>query len=374
MNKISDKIAELKQVITSSINGHLPLHYRVELMRMVENKDTVNKIFFECSKKVFPIWLLENSKDYSVAEILNKADDHLYHSNDKIDFEKTADKYRNHLEDTSVSKSGLAGLSALSLCYSIAYNAASILEIDEYNNEDDNIFDWDVWNPDFYASIAFAGGNPFLGEGDSRKRKEFWLWYLDVVQTLSITPNEPVLKWEEFKIPSNEVLNQFKRTQSYDTETIKEKIEKVIAFTIEDLKEQDADAVWNKIEIEGGCLQSGIGLSANYINKDSNNKVPIELTYYYYDDDKSSDSLMDEIKDEMYEQAKTEGAWLSYFITVLPDLTYKIHFNYDKLEDLPEGKQDLDDLIDEFKAYPRSKDFTPVWWQNALASKKIGFL
>lgn len=371
---IPDKIAELKQVVSNSLNGHLPLNYRVDLMQLVGNKHTVNKIFFECSKKVFPIWQLERSKDYSVAEILNKVHDHLYGGNDKIDFEKTADKYRNHLEDASASKSGLAGLSALSLSYSIAYNAAAILEIDEYDNEDDNMFDWDVWNPDFYASMAFSGGNPFIDEGNPEKRKEFWLWYLDTVQRLFNTPDKSLLKWEEVKIPSNEVLSQFKRTQVYDTDTIKKKLEKVVALTIADLKEQDADAVWNRIEIEGECLQSGIGLCANYINEESNDKVRIDLTYYYYDDNRSSATLMDEIKDEMYEQAKTEGAWLNYFIKILADLTFEIHFNYDKLNDLPERNQDLDDLVDEFEAYPRSKDFTPAWWQNALASKKIGYL
>ena len=51
----------------------------------------------------------------------------------------------------------MAGWAVISLCYSIADHAAAMLDIDEYEGEDDGAFEYEVWNTDFFASMAFAG-------------------------------------------------------------------------------------------------------------------------------------------------------------------------------------------------------------------------
>ena len=56
---LSEKLEQTKNILTKSKTGHIPLSYRVDIMQMISNKDTVNKIFFECIKKIIPI--LKNS-------------------------------------------------------------------------------------------------------------------------------------------------------------------------------------------------------------------------------------------------------------------------------------------------------------------------
>ena len=90
----------------------------------------------------------------------------------------------NHKEtDTAV------GWAIVMLGYTVCYDAASILNIEDYCGEDDGSFDHESWNADFIGSIVYSGGNPFVneGNGDTGKRKEYWHWYLDMI--LSIYEN-----------------------------------------------------------------------------------------------------------------------------------------------------------------------------------------
>jgi hypothetical protein len=96
-----------------------------------------------------------------------------------------------------MSISGLVGLTAKSLCASLAYDAA--IKVDDYESEDDNAFDWQDWNPDFYASMAFSGGNLFAGEGDTGRRREFWNWYPDTVLKIIKNPGKSLIVRFKYK-------------------------------------------------------------------------------------------------------------------------------------------------------------------------------
>jgi len=81
---------------------------------------------------------------------------------------------------------------------------------------------------------------------------------------------------------------------------------------------------------------------------------------------------MDEVKSEMYEQAKTEGAWFFCRIEVLPDSKYTIHFDYDDKDEMREERfKLLDNFKYEFTHFPRSKEYTPQWWQDILRKKAV---
>lgn len=79
----------------------------------------------------------------------------------------------------------MAGWAIIALGYAIQNDAASILEIEDYNGEDDNTFDFESWNVDFICSIAYSGSNPFVEIGNVEKRKEYWLWYAKMVGSYS---------------------------------------------------------------------------------------------------------------------------------------------------------------------------------------------
>lgn len=87
------------------------------------------------------------------------------------------ERLRNYAEQSIESCEDMAGWAIIALGYAIQNDAASILEIEDYNGEDDNTFDFESWNVDFICSIAYSGSNPFVEIGNVEKRKEYWLWY-----------------------------------------------------------------------------------------------------------------------------------------------------------------------------------------------------
>lgn len=187
------EISELRAVIEQSGNSHLPLSCRVELLQSIGNVEIVNKVFAECCKKVYPLWGNE-IEDTLLRKLLCSADEYLYHGKGKADaLVEEANRLRNYVEGQSCTEN-MAGWAVISLCYSIADHAAAMLDIDEYEGKDDGAFEYEVWNTDFFASMAFAGGNPFVDEGDAGKRREFWNWYLDTVETLCRKSDAPLIR------------------------------------------------------------------------------------------------------------------------------------------------------------------------------------
>ncbi|MDR3339469.1 MAG: immunity protein Imm5 [Candidatus Symbiothrix sp.] len=262
---MKEKIKKLKKIVRKSKSGHLPLKYRVKLLGTIGNVNTINKIFFECLKKVFPIWNTEYPNNSVMLEIISKADAYLYRqTGNKNEFESFFNEYVNYFESIEGSV-GLSGMSATALCASIAYGAA--LTVDDYDGEDDNAFDWDMWNTDFYASMAYSGGNPFIKEGDINKRVEFWDWYLETVLTIATNPDQPLISLDlEQPVPSENV-SEDKRKQSINTESILAGLKKVADLSIEDLINQNGDIRWEKIEVESCCIPSGLSIMTNfYIN------------------------------------------------------------------------------------------------------------
>lgn len=358
---LSEKLEQTKNILTKSKTGHIPLSYRVDIMQMISNKDTVNKIFFECIKKIIPI--LKNSLYNDIFGVLNYVDTFLYkRQGDKNDLEKIANKYRNYFSDM-VDIRGLAGLSVCALCNSIVYDAAMILNIDEYNGNDDDTFDWEEWNPDFFASMVYSGGNPFVGEGDIHKRKEFWEWYLNMVLTLYKSPDNPLLLLPSLRIESPKSNKNIDRVQSYKTDAILNKLNKVINKTINSYY-RDYQGDWDKIQIEAYCMKTGLRVNSYFIQNEEAHKIRGNVESF---------DLMNEIKYMMYEQNKYEGAWFASKIEINEDKTYSIEFNYDNIEELPNNWQQPDRFVSEFEKFPRSKEFTPQWWQDILG-KEVKYL
>ncbi|WKX76170.1 Imm5 family immunity protein [Zobellia laminariae] len=329
----------------TSQNSHLPLKYRVEIAKSL-GAELVNKVFLECCKKVY---LNFNENDININYVLKLAEDFLFNKKE-VDFKKLINEYRNYFETINVKPTSGIALSVLSLIYNLEYNAALILDIDDYKSQDDNEFDWEEWNPDFIASNVFSEGNPFLNEGDSEKRKEFWLWYLNTVDGIKANPNKSILQIDaKVNVSEGPVLKR--DISSLINTEVENKINRVINLVKNDLKE---GVIWDKIEIEGENLKTGKSMRAYFFNDET--KIKISLTFFLQSGDKSSVTLMEQIKEEMYLQNKNQGAWLNYRIDVENDGTYSFNFNYDDIKLLPENKQRPDNFIPEFKAFPRNKN------------------
>jgi hypothetical protein len=157
-------------------------------------------------------------------------------------------------------------------------------------------------------------------------------------------------------------IQEFTRTQIYKNKSTLEKIDMVIKNTINSYNE-DNKGLFEKIIIDACCISSMLCIDSYFIDKDK--KIQIKYNLDSFD-------LMNDVKKEMYEQAKHEGAWFSCKIELLPSLEYSITFYYDdknKNKFTKERFKTPDYVLSEFQKFPRSKEFTPEWWQNILGKK-----
>lgn len=352
------EISELRTVIEQSGNGHLPLSCRVELLQSIGNVEIVNKVFAECCKKVYPLWANE-IEDTLLRKLLCSADEYLYHRKGKADaLVEEANRLRNYVEGQSCTES-MAGWAVISLCYSIADHAAAMLDIDEYEGEDDGAFEYEVWNTDFFASMAFAGGNPFVDEGDAGKRREFWNWYLDAVETLCCKSDVRLIRIDAPKKKEVEQNTIPQRIQTYQTPDILLKIQQIIEKSTKVFNDY-CTGNWDRIIVEAHCI-GDVRTEGYFICNNIVSKMPVSL---------STADLLSEIKNEMYKQASIEGAWLMCKIVFDTQKKFIIEFNYDNKSLLPNDVFDNPERLEtEFEDYPRTKEYTPVWWQGILGKK-----
>ncbi len=355
-----DIIDEIKKAVEVNPMGHLPLPYRVLLTNQVKQKETLLKVYFECSKKAFSIWQDEYPDNMAVYDMLRTADDYLYNMKGaRKDFIQLADKHKNFIEGINTN-AGAAGLSALNLCYNIGAD----LSFDESHNgvaDDDSIEYEDRW-PDFYASVAYSGGNPFAFEGDIEKRREFWNWYISVVEALIDKPNKRIIPLEEKKIiPA--MTEQFVRAQSYNDEKNKELIQEVIRMTVDFLKGKNIS--YNAFKVDANCISLNYEYAIYYSKNQQENKV--DLSFSDILDFGPTEPLI-YLKKNMYEQAPQEGAWLNCSL-IVENNSYKFDFNYDSKDNL--FNSDINDalLVKEFEKFPRAKEYTPDWWKSILGNK-----
>ncbi|MDR1069540.1 MAG: immunity protein Imm5, partial [Gracilibacteraceae bacterium] len=119
MGNINDKLNCLQNRIDQ--NGHLPLCYRVNLMRSIQDPCIINKIMLECAKKAYMVWQEDYPGDTILADILHRCNAYLYQNkHDKHAFRSLADKNINYVE-AGTDHSNNAGISIIALCYSIKY-------------------------------------------------------------------------------------------------------------------------------------------------------------------------------------------------------------------------------------------------------------
>lgn len=352
------QIEKLKEIINQNSMGHLPLPYRVDLMKQIGNSRTVQKVLCECCKKACSSFPEEFCAENLLVEVLSEIDSYLY--NNKGTAESilvSIERLRNYVEQSADSPEGMASWAIISLGYAIRYDAASILAIEDYNGEDDDAFDFESWNADFICSIACSGSNPFVETGNVEKRKEYWLWYVKMVLEVSQNPNLKYLSLPVFKsltplidIPvrhqsDNTIEAQFKDILSYimdcEPQKFKEGLEYDILF------------VSTVVDMFSITSSDGDRITLNTKNCD-----------------KICNTLRD-IRKRMYQKDPKQGAWFQVEIFLKNKEQYTFNFNYDNLEQLPSFFQEPDWLLGMFKKFPRSKEYTPLWLREIVGRRKL---
>lgn len=191
---IKETIEKLKGIIAQSDTGHLPLSFRIELMKQVGDVLTVQKIMCECCKKACSVTgrqIMDN------VHLLSRINEHLYRKRDSVeDIENEAEELWLHVQNNPDEATMTVSWAIVRLGYTVCYDAAPILEIEDYEGEDDDDrFDPESVNPDFIVSLVCSGGSPFSDnwKGDVEKRREYWNWYLDMILAMYENPQQEVI-------------------------------------------------------------------------------------------------------------------------------------------------------------------------------------
>lgn len=361
---IQEQITKLKEVVNQNSMGHLPLPYRVDLMKQIGNTLVVQKILCECCKKVYLLWKNGNGKETPLHNILSNIDNYLYKGNGSAkNIFSLVEKWRNYAELSANEPEAVVDWAIIALGYAVQYDAASILDIEDYYGEDDNAFDFESWNVDFIGSIAYSGGNPFIQNmGNIAKRKEYWLWYLDMFFAVYENPNKPYLK---IKSPSKIVKPIIipKRTQSWQVDGISNKLQQLINTLIEVVDKQTKD--WDRITIEYTLILA-CSMNVFYHREDESNRIYCSGTIHNLIAD-----TLNNFQEKMYMQDPKEGVWMQCLITINKDSSYDISFNYDDITSISDIFNRPDWLVGVFEDYPRSKEYTPQWYRDMIGKRKL---
>lgn len=367
---IQEQIAKLKEIVNQNDKGHLPLSYRVDLMKRIGDTLVVQKILCECCKKIYLLWEKVNDEETPLFKILSDTDKYLYKGKGSAEsIFMSVKKWRNYAELSADAPEAVTDWAIIALGYAVRYDATPILDIEDYCGEDDDAFDYESWNVDFLGSIAYSGSNPFNNTGDAEKRREYWLWYLNMVLAVYENPDKPYLAIT-VKKQSSATMVIPARTQSYSLATAKSQINQIIDLL---LNRTTKYADYDELEI---CFVSlGAYLIEFYYLKDGiKHEIDLDIELESNPNLEVSEVICGyfaNIQKEMYRQNPKEGAWMQCRMVVKRDKMYHIMFNYDDLENIPKEFNRPDWLIGVFRDYPRSKEYTPQWYRDMIGKRKL---
>lgn len=352
------QIEKLKEIVNQNSMGHLPLPYRVDLMKQIGDTRIVQKILCECCKKVCLRSPKEIGTDNLLYNVLSEIDSCLYKNKGVAEnILVSVERLRNYVEHSMDSPEDMVSWAIIALGYATCYDAASILAIEDYNGEDDDAFDFESWNVDFICSIAYSGSNPFVEIGNVEKRKEYWLWYVKMVLEVSQNPNVKYLSLPVCK-SATPLIDIPVRHQSDNT--IEAQFKDILSYIM------DCEPQKFKAGLEYDILFVSTVVDMFSITSSNGDRITLNTK----NSDKICNALRD-IRKRMYQKAPKQGAWFQVEILLKNKEQYTFNFNYDDLEQIPSLFQEPDWLLGMFKKFPRSKEYTPLWLRKIIGNRKL---
>ena len=352
------KAEKLKEIINQNSTGHLPLPYRVDLMKQIGDTRTVQKVLCECCKKACSCFPENFGAENLLYGVLFDIDRYLYKNKGDVEnISASVERLRNYAEQSIENPEDMVNWAIIALGYAIRYDAASILAIEDYNGEDDDAFDPESWNADFIGSIACSGSNPFVETGNVEKRREYWLWYAEMVWEVAQNPNAEYLPLPVCK-SATPLIDIPVRNQFDDT------IEAQLKDTLFYIMDCDPQKLKEGLEYNISFVSTVVDMFSITSSKGD------RITLNTKNSDKICNALRD-IRKRMYQKDPKQGAWFQVEIFLKNKEQYTFNFNYDDLEQLPSFFQEPDWLLGMFEKFPRSKEYTPHWLRKIVGRRKL---
>lgn len=194
-NELTELINIAKDEVNKHPNGELILPLRKSIYKLLgEHKDDEEghailtqgllrrtELAIFCVNKVMPIWnnvlasdttpstILENIKEYIVGRLTW---DYLWEIPNS--YWTVLDNYI--IENNNYDNALYVGYASINALY-------VVLNDEDFDEDNEDLLDQDLdpytWDTAFYSSLAYSESEQYNEETKIRKRREFWLWYLD---------------------------------------------------------------------------------------------------------------------------------------------------------------------------------------------------
>lgn len=168
--------AAVQQSLISGQADCIPLSVRIGILRQIGNRSVVLKILYESVKQGLGSLAVPNP--YAV-ELLN--DICLYLNGGAVTEGQLRDgvEYlRAQSDNAEDSMLQLEYWTVAMFGYAVLSDAATILDIEDYEGEDDNELDPESKSPDYLSSQIFSSAAYLSDTHDPEKSRQFWLGYL----------------------------------------------------------------------------------------------------------------------------------------------------------------------------------------------------
>lgn len=353
MDSLYQLVSELKRIVKNSPDGCLPCVLRQELVNSLKDRQLLEKVYFECAKKIYLCWKQEFGVSFVPYQLLRELDVWLYQRKGELSvIRELADRSRRYFNNQP-ERYRLMGYILLMVCYYVSDGEEWLKN--EYKDIGDLIKRKEDLSPDYLSSLIWAGGS-ILGEGQNTERcREFWNWYLYMIFRISERPGVALLELEETVYASNRS-SRPSRSQLVFTPEIQERLQNVAELVVDECQK----VTWDTAEIVVYRFDySALYFTLQYQSRRLVYRLPNRLMNQIYE-------YMEEIHRQMYFQARHEGAWMQCALSVLPDGMLRPGFNYDDYTSIPRALFEPADFVTAFECYPRSREYTPLWWQELL--------
>lgn len=175
--------------VTESIdnNGEIPYVQRLaihnKLKEFSKEHQPTNMIWktleLICARKVLPIWLEYFPNENNPIEILDKAEKQLFEGKEFEDSTMLMAELKAYLDGKfDLGEKFFRAIYSGFACW--AASGSILFDIECIEAESELELEPDDWNASFIASLAYSGGAVWEESvGDSKKRREYWLWFLN---------------------------------------------------------------------------------------------------------------------------------------------------------------------------------------------------
>lgn len=363
---INSLIRKALDEVNHSINGHLPLPIRCEILHTLHESYIMGRISILCALKVYPIWNDFFKNDTEIIGLIKQSEKFLLGQISEKELLSNAGHVEVFVQDYN-NEDNFTAIFAGMTAVQAAYDTITGKSINEHTPNAEALQNPDEWDTAFIASLAYNGGAAALDAINHDRNREFWNWYL--TDCISIACSDDRLPYPPHTQPVPAQYLSDKNGKECRTQPNLWKEDAECRSCVNSIKEILVKIMdithWTKSDFY--FYRVGTTSSTKVFYHKENELVEAELdtnvTLFL-------SRKVGNLKDLLYSLCPQEGAFYLCKMTIDREYAIDINLEYDTRNEVLQKFFDSD-FSEDFKKYPRLEKFIPAWLSDILKRKKI---